>query len=102
MKHTFLTAVFTLSVVSSVIAQGGSKVDYERATSLAKRTENKVFRDRVNAHWLPDNKSFWYKVQTGEKSYEFVLVDAESGKKKAAPNKAALGLPPTRPFRALR
>ena len=34
--------------------------DYEATLSLPKRTENKVFRDRVKASWLPDGKSFWY------------------------------------------
>ena len=30
-------------------------------------------RDRVKANWLPDGKSFWYRVQTGPKAHEYVL-----------------------------
>ena len=81
----------------SARAQGGSKLDYERALSLGTRTENKVFRNRLKAHWLPDNKSFWYKVQTGPQTQEFVLVDSDTGKKTTGPNMAALGLPPSPP-----
>ncbi len=32
--------------------------DFEAALSFPKRTENKVFRDRVQANWLPDGKTF--------------------------------------------
>ena len=61
-----------------VCAQGG-KNDYERALSFDNRTANRVFRDRVKAHWLPGGTSFWYRVQTGPQQYQCVLVDAEKG-----------------------
>ena len=82
-----------LAASSSAMAQGGSKQDYERAMSLAKRTADTVFRDRVNVHWMPDNQRFWYHVQTGPKTQEFVLVEAETGKKTVAKDKESLGLP---------
>ncbi len=83
---------FVLLSASFARAEGGSKEDYERAMSLSKRTADKVFRDRVNVHWLADNQRFWYRVQTGPKALEFVLVEAETGKKTTAPDKASLGL----------
>jgi|GEM_PF-3401376 len=64
-----------------------------QADDLAKRTENKVFRDRVKANWLPDGKTFWYRVQTGPESHEFVLIGATNGSRKAAPSLKAPGLP---------
>ena len=67
--------------------------DYERALSLPKRTENLVFRDRVMPNWLPDGKAFWYRVQTGLKTHEFVLIEAEKGTRKTAPSLRELGLP---------
>jgi dipeptidyl aminopeptidase/acylaminoacyl peptidase len=70
--------------VSSVVAQ---------ITDLPKRTENKVFRDRVKANWLPDGKTFWYRVQTGPEGHEFVLIEAETGKRKTAETLKKLGLP---------
>ena len=62
----------------------GTKEDYERAASLRKRTENKVYRDRVQANWLPGGTRFWYQVKTGPESHEFVRVDAETGERKEA------------------
>ena len=89
-----------LAATGLCLAQGGSKQDYERALSLQSRTENKVFRDRVNAHWLPDNTQFWYQVQTGPKTNEYVLIDAKSGQRKVAVTKVGLGLPSEAPIQS--
>lgn len=51
---------------------------------LRKLTENKVYRDRIQAHWLPDNTRLWYKVKTGADTHEFILVDAAKGERKRA------------------
>ena len=67
-------------------------VDFDAALSFPKRTENKVFRSRVNAHWLPDGKTFWYRVQTGPNSYEYVLINAENGKRQTATEIKDLGI----------
>ncbi|MEZ5384270.1 MAG: prolyl oligopeptidase family serine peptidase [Prosthecobacter sp.] len=67
--------------------------DFDAALSLPKRTENKVFRDRVKPTWLPDGQSFWYRVQTGPDSHEFVLIDAKTGSRKASKTLKELGLP---------
>ncbi|WP_395731102.1 prolyl oligopeptidase family serine peptidase [Prosthecobacter sp.] len=67
--------------------------DFDHALSLPKRTENLVFRDRLKPNWLPDGKSFWYRVQTGPKTHEFVLIQAETGTRTSAPTLKALGLP---------
>ncbi len=64
-----------------------------QADDLAKRTENTVFRDRVQANWLPDGKMFWYRVQTGPGKSEFVLIDATNGGRKTAATLKELGLP---------
>jgi hypothetical protein len=68
-------------------------VDFNAALSLPKRTENKVFRDRVKANWLPDGKTFWYRVQTGPQAHEFVFIDSTTGERKVAPDLKSLGLP---------
>jgi len=68
-------------------------VDFNAALSLPKRTENKVFRDRVKANWLPDGKAFWYRVQTGPQAHEFVLINSTTGERKVAPDLKSLGLP---------
>jgi dipeptidyl aminopeptidase/acylaminoacyl peptidase len=77
-----LTLVMTLvcgAIVTTAVFGQGSRVDYERALTLEKQAANKVFRDRVRAHWLPGSTNFWYRVQTGPKQQECVLVDAVKG-----------------------
>jgi dipeptidyl-peptidase 4 len=43
-----------------------------------------VYRDRVQAHWLPGATQFWYQVKTGPDAHEFILVDAVKGTRQAA------------------
>ncbi|WP_158270827.1 S9 family peptidase [Thalassorhabdomicrobium marinisediminis] len=38
---------------------------------------------RVDPHWFPDSRGFWYRRQTAE-GVEFVIVDAESGDQRLA------------------
>ncbi len=83
MKPALLFLPLCLSV-TSVVA---------KITDLPKRTENKVFRDRVQANWLPDGKTFWYRVQTATGKSEFVLIDATKGSRKTAARLNELGLP---------
>jgi dipeptidyl-peptidase-4 len=66
---------------------------FEQALTLPKRTENLVFRDRLKANWLPDGKSFWYRIQTGPKTHEFVFFQADTGARKSAQSLKELGLP---------
>lgn len=61
------------------VGAAGSKADYERAHALRSVTADKVFRDRVTAHWLPDGQRFWYRVRVGPGHEEVVLVDAVKG-----------------------
>jgi dipeptidyl aminopeptidase/acylaminoacyl peptidase len=67
--------------------------DFEAALSFPNRTVNKVFRDRVQANWLPDGKTFWYRGQTAPGKSEFVLIDATNGSRKMAATLKELGLP---------
>ncbi len=85
LRHTAMTprpclilALLLISSASSLLA-GGSKSDYERALSLSKRTEGKVFRVPLNGEWKPDGIHFGYRIQTGPNTSEDVLVNAESG-----------------------
>jgi dipeptidyl aminopeptidase/acylaminoacyl peptidase len=63
---------------TSAFAQG-TKADYERAATLAKRSEGKVFRAKVNPHWLDGGNAFWYRVETAPQVFEVVHVNAETG-----------------------
>ena len=80
-------------ILLALLATSALAADYEQALSLPKRTENLVFRDRLKPNWLPDGKAFWYRVQTGPQTHEFVLILAESGERKTAASLKELGLP---------
>ena len=84
-----LAALLVLGWSLTAPAQG-SKADYERAANLSRQFSGKVFRDRVEAHWLAGNTSFWYEVKTGTNSHEFVFVDAVKGERRAAFDHAKL------------
>jgi len=64
----------------------GTKADYTRAAELPGLTRDKVFRDRVAPHWFDENRQFWYKVRVGPSSHEFILVEAEKGRRRPAFN----------------
>ncbi len=76
-----------------VVVAASQAADFDRALSLPKRTENTVFRATVKPNWLPDGKSFWYRVQTGPQTHEFVLINAATGARKTASSLKATGLP---------
>ena len=76
-----------------IYASAAMSADFDAALRFPKRTENQVFRDRVKANWLPDGKTFWYRVQTAPGKTEFVLIDAESGRRKSAAAFKDLALP---------
>ena len=78
----FLRIALALFAAGSAFAQG-TKADYERADSLAKRTEGKVFRARVEPHWLPGGDSFWYRVEIAKGQFENVFVDCVKGERRA-------------------
>jgi len=80
---TVLLASFL--AVQHVSAQG-TRSDYERALNLSETTANKVFKDRVTAHWMKDNKRFWYRNDLPENKREFILVDTEKGIRQRAFN----------------
>jgi dipeptidyl-peptidase-4 len=90
---------FTSWMPRFLLSVSALAVDYEQALSLPKRTENLVFRDHLKLSWLPDGRSLWYRVQTGPKAYEFVLIDAEKGTRKTASSLRELGLLEPAPFK---
>ena len=87
LSHGFLTAVVSiLSFSSSNAWAQGTSQDYERSGSYDARTQNRVFRDVVEANWFGDDDDarFWYRIRTGKQSHEFVLVDANTSMRRPA------------------
>lgn len=60
--------------------------EFERVNNLRTRYANKVFRSEVNPRWLPGNTRFWYRIQTGPQTHQFVMVDAAAGQRALAFN----------------
>ena len=86
------TLLLSLLAATTLLAQSPAP-DFDRALAFAKRTEGKVFRSKVEPRWLPDGQRFWYRVQTGPKASEYVLVEAGTGKITRAAEAATLALP---------
>ena len=67
------------SLLSFSVFGQGTRADYERAMSLAKRTDGKVLLRSVKPQWQADGDSFFYKVETDNGAWEFVFVDCVKG-----------------------
>ena len=76
-------SAISLFLLGSALAQG-TKADYDRAAALPGLTRGKVFRDRIEPHWSDDNRKMWYKVRTGPREFEFVVVDIQRGRRSPA------------------
>ncbi len=95
-SRTFLSLLFASGAGPLLHADAvelDRSADIDRALAFAKQTEGKVFRSKVEPHWLPDGQRFWYRVQSGAKAWEYVLVEAETGKITRAADAATLALP---------
>ncbi|MFO0878912.1 MAG: prolyl oligopeptidase family serine peptidase [Gemmataceae bacterium] len=79
----WLVVACLLTWVGSVGAQGTAE-DYDRAAKLHGRTRDKVHRTRIQPHWFDDNQRFWYRVDLGGGTREYVLVEVAAGTRKAA------------------
>ncbi|TDU73272.1 dipeptidyl aminopeptidase/acylaminoacyl peptidase [Prosthecobacter fusiformis] len=64
----------------------------DEALEAGKKWTNKIFRNEVQALWL-DEDHFWYRLQTGPKSHEYVVVNAATGERKSASNGRGIGQP---------
>ncbi len=90
-------AVGLVLLTTSPAQAQGSKADYERAANLSQRFSGKVFRDRVQAHWMPGNTNFWYEVKTGTNTSEIFLINAETGERQKLDRRPVDPLKPTAP-----
>jgi len=87
-RIAFVTTI--LGLLPLAVHAQGSAADYERAMSLFTRTRGKVFKDRVQPHWIDQGSRFWYRNDLADGKREFVLVNAEKGERMAAFDHARL------------
>ena len=57
---------------------------YERADRLGSRVAGQVFKATLTPHWLPGKPRFWYRNDNRDGTKEFLLVDAERGRRERA------------------
>ena len=81
---TFAPCVIACWLPPEAAAARSFPAGYDRAFSLRQRTADLVFRAEIKPHWLADNHQFWYRVQTGPQTHEFILVDAGTGARQPA------------------
>lgn len=68
----------------------GTRADFARAYNLSRRAQGKVFRDKVTPHWFANHTRFWYRNDLAGERREFIVVDAEAGKRAPAFDHARL------------
>jgi len=89
---TTVRSMLTLALLCACTAlwAQGTRLDFERANNLRRLTENKVFKTRVQPHWLAGNTRFWYRNDLVGGTRQFVLVDAVKGTRQPAFDHARL------------
>jgi dipeptidyl aminopeptidase/acylaminoacyl peptidase len=85
-----LAGIFLFLVLPISAAAQDFPANYDRAFSLRQRMADLVYRAEIKPRWLADNHRFWYRVQTGPQTHEFILVDAETGARQPAFDHAKL------------
>jgi len=85
LKIAIQLVLFSVSFFTAKeVAAQGTRSDYERAFNLRKITANKVYKQRVTAHWFAGSKQFWYRNDLADEKIEFILVNAETGTRRPA------------------
>src|SRR4051812_7754508 len=75
-------AAIAVAGTSNTSAAQGTAADYDRASTVAERTEGLVLNLAETPHWIPGNK-FWYR-KTVKGGAEFVLVDSATAQRRPA------------------
>jgi dipeptidyl aminopeptidase/acylaminoacyl peptidase len=84
-------AIFLACMMALTARAQGTADDYQRAASLRARTQNKVFKTRIEPHWFAGNAKFWYCNELPDGIREYVVVDAVHGTRQAAFDHLRLG-----------
>jgi hypothetical protein len=81
--------VITLLALPGTVSAQGTLADYRRAADLRERLEGRTENVASNPAWIGSTHRFWYD-RTLPGGHEFILVDAESGRKGPAFDHARL------------
>lgn len=89
-RHAPFLAALCLALSPLSTPAQGTRADYDRAANLSQRFATKVFRQRVAPHWLADTNRFWYRNDLPGGRREFILVQANEGRRAPAFDHAQL------------
>ncbi len=82
MKHFFGARCIVWSLLFVVV--------FAPALRAQTNKSPQVYRDKVAPHWFADNQRFWYRNDLRDGAREFIMVDAERGKRAPAFDHAAV------------
>ncbi len=83
-KLIFVSLVSLLvSLASSSSRAQGTLDDYKRAEKLREMFQGKVFKERLEPHWIGETPRFWYRTDLRDQR-EFILIDAEKASRAPA------------------
>ncbi len=83
-QHAFKVISMLLLCANCFGADQLTKADYEKANQLRSKYRNKVINEHIKVNWLNNGSKLWYRLNSTGGQYEFIIVDAKTGTKKAA------------------
>ncbi len=84
-RALYLLTVSAIVIAPTVAIGQGSKQDYERWQTLAKRINQPIFADKVDPNWSESSEdSFWYQVLSSDNAFRYIVVDAVAKTRKEA------------------
>ncbi len=86
-----MASLLTLPAPMVTSENGATEADFARSKTVSERFANRTFRINVVPHWIKGNRWFWYAVATGDKTTEYVLVNATTGNRQLAFDHEKLG-----------
>jgi dipeptidyl aminopeptidase/acylaminoacyl peptidase len=88
--------VLLFGLVATTAFGQGTRADYERADRLPGQWRGKVLNLKIEPHWAPDGKQFWYRRQLAGGGEEFITIDTATGARTASAQQPAPIAPPPR------
>ena len=84
-RLTFFVFVTALAGLSPSLARAqGSQADYQRADDFSRKYAGLVYNLRVEPQWIHGGPAFWYRVQRGPNTTQFIFVNPDEAVRRVA------------------
>ena len=83
-KHKEVAIMEERETTNHPVCSQGTRSDYERANGLRELFNGKVRAVDIKPHWFKNDSLLWYRNNLPGGGHEFVVVDAEAGKREQA------------------